>query len=89
MNRDGDRLRVNALDWLSLTLVVVGALNWGLVGIGMLLDANLNLVELLLGWAPILEAGVYLLVGLAGLYELYFANQLRSAQTPAQRATAK
>lgn len=80
---------MNSMDWLSLTLVVVGALNWGLVGIGMLLNVNLNLVELLLGWSSLLEAVVYLLVGLAGLYELYFAYQLRSAQTPDQRATAE
>jgi uncharacterized membrane protein YuzA (DUF378 family) len=74
------RIRVNALDWLSLVLVIVGALNWGLVGLGYYLETNLNLVNILLGSMPALENLVYLLVGLAGLYELYFAYQLYSAQ---------
>ena len=29
------RIRVSGLDWLSMLLVIVGALNWGLVGLGM------------------------------------------------------
>lgn len=79
MDTDG-RIRVSFLDWLSLVLVIVGALNWGLVGLGMYLDANLNLVDLIFGGAPAVEALVYLLVGLAGLYELYFAYQLYAAR---------
>jgi uncharacterized membrane protein YuzA (DUF378 family) len=47
-----------------------------------------NLVNLLLGWAPILEAVVYLLVGLAGLYELYFAYKLYTVDSPERSATA-
>ncbi len=73
-------LRLSGLDWAALALVVVGALNWGLVGVGMLLDANWNLVDLLLGFSPRLEAVVYVLVGLAGLYVVYFAYELGSAE---------
>lgn len=79
------RIRVSALDWISMLLVIVGALNWGLVGLGTFLSGPIaleswNLVNLLLGWSPLLEALVYLLVGLAGLYELYFAYQLYAAR---------
>jgi hypothetical protein len=83
------RIRVSALDWISLLLVIVGALNWGLVGIGTLLDQPeaWNLVDLVFGSVPTLEAIVYLLVGLAGLYELYFAYQLYRARG-AERPTA-
>ena len=81
MDYTGTTLRVNWLDWLSLILVIVGALNWGLVGLGNYLGANWNLVALLFGWAPVLENLVYVIVGLAGLYELYFAFQLRAAQS--------
>ena len=48
-------------------LLLVGGLNWGLVGLGMLLGSNLNVVNLLLGSWPTVEAIVYLLVGLAAL----------------------
>jgi len=87
--RTEGRVRVNALDWVSLVLVIVGALNWGLVGIGEFIDANWNLVNLIFGSIPTLEALIYLVVGLAGLYELYFAYQLYSARRPgAERRAA-
>lgn len=52
------------LAWL---LVLVGALNWGLVGLGELLGHNWNVVNLIFGGIPMLEAIVYLLVGLAAI----------------------
>ncbi len=60
------------LCWVVGILVFVGALNWGLVGLGMLLGNNLNLVNLLFGQWPTVEAIVYLLVGVAGLASGYF-----------------
>ena len=80
MQTDGT-VRANYLDWTSLVLVIIGAINWGLVGIGQFLDANWNLVNLVFGSLPTLEAVIYLLIGLAGLYELYFAYQLYDART--------
>lgn len=76
---------VNYLDWASLVLVIVGALNWGLVGLGMLTEAGAdayNLVNLLLGgvMGGQLEALVYLLVGLSGLYQIYFGYELYDEQ---------
>ncbi|MDO8498381.1 MAG: DUF378 domain-containing protein [bacterium] len=47
---------------ITLPLVVIGALNWGLVGL-----IGLNLVSSILGAGSMLEKLVYLLVGLAGL----------------------
>ena len=79
MQYDG-RIRASVIDWASLALVVIGAIVWGLVGLGMLVGANWNLVNLVLGGIPALEALVYVLVGLAGLYELYFGWQLYSAR---------
>ncbi len=52
---------------LAMVLVVIGALNWGLVGLGYLLKTNLNVVNLILGSMPTLEHIVYLLVGLAAI----------------------
>lgn len=48
-------------------LVIVGGLNWGLVGVGMFLGYNLNLVNLLFGSIPMLESLVYVLVGVAAV----------------------
>lgn len=51
-----------AVHKVSAVLVIVGAINWGLVGI-----AKFNLVTTLLGSWPTVERVVYVLVGLAGL----------------------
>jgi uncharacterized protein len=57
------------LDVLATTLVVVGALNWGLVAV-----ARFDLVAALFGMefgeTSALTAIVYGLVGLAGLYQV-------------------
>lgn len=55
---------------LAYILVIIGALNWGLVAIGGFVGRNLNVVNLLLGSWPMVEWIVYLLVGLAGVYML-------------------
>jgi uncharacterized membrane protein YuzA (DUF378 family) len=51
-------------------LVIIGALNWGLVGIGGFVGGNWNVVNLILGSWPAVEWIVYVLVGLAAVYEL-------------------
>ncbi len=51
-------------------LVLIGALNWGLVGLGSFLGQNLNVVNLLLGSMPVVESVVYILVGLAAVCKL-------------------
>ena len=55
----------NVLDWIVLIIVVVGGLNWGLVGM-----FDFNLVATLLGDASIASRAVYSLVGLAAIYLL-------------------
>jgi len=70
------RVRVSIVDWATLALVIVGAINWGLVGVGQFLDENWNVVNIIFEDFSNVEAGIYVLVGLAGLYELYFAYQL-------------
>jgi uncharacterized protein len=59
--------KLNLIDKISVVLVLIGALNWGLLGI-----ANLNLVELLFNVAgesasQILQRIVYILVGAAAV----------------------
>lgn len=54
------------LKTLSKWLVVVGAVNWGLVGL-----MDFNLVTYLFGSWPFLVMVVYALVGLSGLWGAY------------------
>lgn len=59
------------VEMLGMVLIIVGALNWGLVGLGGFLGGNWNLVNMLLGAWPMVEWLVYVLVGLAGLWALW------------------
>lgn len=50
---------------IAMILVVIGALNWGLVGI-----ANFNLVSTIFGAWPMVVRVLYVLVGVAGIMVL-------------------
>ncbi len=62
MMKDGNMSSLHMVAWV---LVIVGALNWGLVG---LLD--FNLVTAIFGGVPWLETLIYILVGLSGVVAL-------------------
>jgi len=48
-------------------LAMLGALNWGLVGLSEFVHTDLNVVHMLLGKWPSAEAIVYIIVGLSAL----------------------
>ena len=50
------------LKWIAWVLVVIGGLNWGLIGL-----FNFDLVAMLFGSIPMLTAIVYDLVGLSAV----------------------
>ena len=52
-------------------LLIIGGLNWGLVGIGMLMNGNWNVVNIIFGSLPIVEAIIYVLVGLAAIMKIF------------------
>jgi uncharacterized membrane protein YuzA (DUF378 family) len=58
---------------IAKILVIVGGLNWGLVGVGMILgkESAWNLVTMLLGSMPTLEAVVYILVGISAILMIF------------------
>lgn len=56
-------MKMNALEWLAFILVIIGALNWGLVGV-----LNVDLVKMVLGDMTMLTRAVYTLVGISGIY---------------------
>ncbi|MEN9561372.1 MAG: hypothetical protein RIQ56_645 [Candidatus Parcubacteria bacterium] len=55
---------------VTFILAMVGALNWGLVGVGGFMGANWNLVNMILGSWPVVEWLVYVLVGASAVYEI-------------------
>lgn len=56
---------------ISIILLWIGGLNWGIMGLGSLVgSSDWNVVHLLLGSLGPIEAIVYLLVGIAAVYEL-------------------
>lgn len=55
---------MNIIQKISLVLTILGAINWGLIGL-----FNLNLVELLFG-ASMLSAIIYMIIGIAGVINI-------------------
>lgn len=56
---------MKAINLLTLVLVIVGGLNWGLVGF-----ADFDLIAALFGEGSVLARAVYVLVGLSAAYQL-------------------
>ncbi len=50
-----------------IILLIVGGLNWGLIGL-----LGINFIYTVLGGYPILERGVYFIVGLAAVAQAYW-----------------
>lgn len=61
-------LKLNIIGWLALLLVIVGALNWLMVGI-----FEYDLVAEIFGDLSTASKAVYTLVGLSGIYLVFEA----------------
>ena len=59
------------LNYLVLTLVIIGTLNWLLVGI-----FEFNLVESIFGGFSLVSRIIYALVGIAGIWAISFYNRI-------------
>lgn len=56
----------------AMVLIILGALNWGLVGIGVYMgNQNWNVIELIFNSWPGMVNLVYVLIGIAGAWALY------------------
>ena len=64
--------KLKTLDWIAIILVIVGGLNWGLVGL-----FNFDLVKAVLGEMSFLSRTVYVLVGLSSVYLVFVSAKLR------------
>lgn len=62
--------KLNWFDWLCLGIVIVGAINAGLIGF-----FNFNLITTIFGTALFTRV-LYAIAGLAGIYCLYVLNKI-------------
>jgi uncharacterized membrane protein YuzA (DUF378 family) len=75
---------MKALNLVTLILVIVGGVNWGLVGL-----FNFDLVAAILGSGSLLSRIVYILVGVSAVWQLIpLAGALGSGEATAQRGSA-
>ena len=65
-------MQYNVFDYIVLTLVIIGAINWGLIGF-----FRFDLVNVIFGNMSILSRIIYALIGVSGLYSIsfYLRNQ--------------
>ena len=63
--------RLNAIDWISMALLIIGGINWGLVGF-----FNFDLVATLFGEMSFISRVVYAVVGLSALYTIYTSSKM-------------
>jgi uncharacterized protein len=75
--------KINSIDVITLILVIIGAINWGLVGL-----FRYNLVEAIFGSFSTLSRIVYVLVGLSGVYLAFISpGYSRTADRDRDRVT--
>jgi uncharacterized protein len=60
--------KCGVLGWICLILIIIGGINWGLVGI-----FGFNLVTFLFGAWPIVERIIYIVVGIAAVIAIFTA----------------
>lgn len=64
---------MNAIDYIVLVLVIIGAINWGLVGF-----FGLDLVAFLFGSMSVLSRIIYAVIGICGLYAISFCGRINN-----------
>ena len=72
---------------IAKVLVIIGGINWGLVGLGMLMSKSWNLVNMIFGTMPTLEGIVYLLVGISAVVMIFGCKCKKCAEACGTCAT--
>lgn len=63
--------KLSALDWAAMTLLIIGGINWGLIGL-----FSFDLVAAIFGTMTVLSRIVYTLVGLSALYAIFTSSKM-------------
>ncbi|MBO5197544.1 MAG: DUF378 domain-containing protein [Lachnospiraceae bacterium] len=64
---------MKVLDYIALIIVIIGAVNWGLIGF-----FRFDLIRVLFGDMTVLSRIIYGLVGICGLYALTYFGRIRT-----------
>ena len=64
---------MKTIDYIALALVIIGAINWGLVGF-----FGLDLVAFLFGSMSVLSRIIYAVIGICGLYAISFCGRINN-----------
>lgn len=67
---------MKVLDYICLSLVLIGAINWGLIGF-----FSFDLVAVIFGDMTIVSRIIYAIIGIAGLYGLSYFGRLKNDTT--------
>ncbi len=67
-------MNTRGLDYTILTIAIIGAINWGLVGF-----FKIDLVNLLFGDMTMISRIIYAIIGLCGLYLISLYGRVNNA----------
>ena len=67
-------MNTKGLDYTILTIAIIGAINWGLVGF-----FKIDLVNMIFGNMTILSRIIYAVIGLCGLYLVSLYGRVTNA----------
>ena len=73
--REGRGSAMSALDYLAMFLLIIGGLNWALVGL-----FEVDMVATIFGPGSPASRLIYVLVGLAALYSIYTTAKMAGAR---------
>lgn len=66
---------MKTVNYLALSIAIIGAINWGLIGL-----LKFDLVAFIFGEMSWLSRIIYSLVGLSGIYLITFFSQLNTEE---------
>lgn len=69
----GKAKRMTVVDWVPMLLLMIGGVNWGLIGL-----FNFDVVASLFGEMSTISRAIYVAVGLSALYSLYLSARMSS-----------
>ncbi len=64
---------MKTIDYIALVIVIIGAINWGLIGI-----FQFDLVRVIFGDMSFVSRTIYTIVGICGLYAISYFGRIRS-----------